>query len=122
MCLKWLHLAPLGQAMIDYGCGSGILTVAACLFGAKHVVGPFILSQLLPLTKVAMCHSGLAELEGVEQCVHHTIKSRIASKDDNGPVSGNITSAIWYVMSSVIDSCNHRVSCADIAYLHILWK
>jgi ribosomal protein L11 methyltransferase len=40
LCLGWLdrHLAA-GETVIDYGCGSGILAVAAALLGAGHVVG-----------------------------------------------------------------------------------
>lgn len=38
MCLEWLdtHLAP-GQSVIDYGCGSGILAIAAARLGAQPV-------------------------------------------------------------------------------------
>ncbi len=38
LCLEWLdrHLRP-GWEMIDYGCGSGILAVAAARLGAGHV-------------------------------------------------------------------------------------
>jgi ribosomal protein L11 methyltransferase len=40
LCLGWLdrHL-PAGATVIDYGCGSGILAVAAALLGAGRVVG-----------------------------------------------------------------------------------
>lgn len=38
MCLEWLeqHLTP-GDAVLDYGCGSGILGIAAVLLGARSV-------------------------------------------------------------------------------------
>jgi ribosomal protein L11 methyltransferase len=40
MCLHWIAQgrgdAPLGR-VLDYGCGSGILAIAAALFGAGHV-------------------------------------------------------------------------------------
>lgn len=38
LCLRWLdqHFEP-GSALIDYGCGSGILGIAALLLGASHV-------------------------------------------------------------------------------------
>lgn len=40
LCLEWLDAAPLQNAdVVDYGCGSGILAIAALLLGAKHVVG-----------------------------------------------------------------------------------
>lgn len=38
MCLTWLQAAPAGQRIVDYGCGSGILAIAACLYGAHSVV------------------------------------------------------------------------------------
>ncbi len=38
LCLEWLDShPPEGQDVIDYGCGSGILAIAAALLGAKQV-------------------------------------------------------------------------------------
>lgn len=38
LCLKWLEAhTPVGERMIDYGCGSGILAIAAAKLGASHV-------------------------------------------------------------------------------------
>lgn len=38
LCLKWLDAQPLaGKVVVDYGCGSGILGIAALLLGAEHV-------------------------------------------------------------------------------------
>ena len=40
MCLEFLATAPLrGARVLDYGCGSGILAIAAALLGARSVVG-----------------------------------------------------------------------------------
>lgn len=40
LCLEWLEreVQP-GQSVLDYGCGSGILAIAAAKFGAGEVVG-----------------------------------------------------------------------------------
>lgn len=40
LCLAWLdrHLQP-GTRMIDYGCGSGILAIAAMKLGARQAIG-----------------------------------------------------------------------------------
>ena len=40
LCLEWLDGADLvGRRVIDYGCGSGILAIAALKLGAAHVDG-----------------------------------------------------------------------------------
>jgi ribosomal protein L11 methyltransferase len=40
LCLEWLDQHPVaGQQVIDYGCGSGILGLAALLLGAGHLIG-----------------------------------------------------------------------------------
>jgi len=48
LCLKWLvrELAA-GQSVLDYGCGSGVLAIAACMLGAGRVVGVDIDPQAL---------------------------------------------------------------------------
>lgn len=39
LCLRWLDQADMvGKSVIDFGCGSGILSIAAMLLGAKEVV------------------------------------------------------------------------------------
>jgi ribosomal protein L11 methyltransferase len=39
MCLRWLAAhPPLEQTVVDYGCGSGILAIAAAKLGAKQVI------------------------------------------------------------------------------------
>jgi ribosomal protein L11 methyltransferase len=40
LCLEWLDRhPPEGARVVDYGCGSGILALAALLLGAEEVVG-----------------------------------------------------------------------------------
>ncbi len=52
MCLGWLarELRP-GQRVIDYGCGSGILAIAAALLGAAEVAATDIDPQALTSTR-----------------------------------------------------------------------
>jgi len=39
LCLRWLDQQDLkGKTIVDYGCGSGILGIAALLLGAKQVI------------------------------------------------------------------------------------
>jgi len=47
-CLQWLSEQTLdGQTAVDYGCGSGILGIAALLLGASSVIGVDIDPQAL---------------------------------------------------------------------------
>lgn len=60
LCLQWLARQDLhGKTVIDYGCGSGILAVAALLLGAKQVYATDIDPQAVLATRQN------AELNGV---------------------------------------------------------
>ncbi|MYF11932.1 MAG: methyltransferase [Gammaproteobacteria bacterium] len=51
-CLAWLADARLeGRSVLDYGCGSGILGIAAALLGAARVVAVDIEPQALSATR-----------------------------------------------------------------------
>ncbi|WGW00106.1 50S ribosomal protein L11 methyltransferase [Vibrio sp. YMD68] len=52
LCLEWLEGLDLtGKTVIDFGCGSGILAIAAIKLGAKKVVGIDIDPQALVASK-----------------------------------------------------------------------
>ncbi|MGJ8669475.1 MAG: 50S ribosomal protein L11 methyltransferase, partial [Oceanococcus sp.] len=52
LCLSWLDAHDLrGKTVIDYGCGSGVLAVAAALLGAEHVVAFDIDPQAMLATR-----------------------------------------------------------------------
>lgn len=52
LCLEWLkaHIAG-GEAVLDYGCGSGILAIAAAKLGASHVTGTDVDPQALTASR-----------------------------------------------------------------------
>jgi ribosomal protein L11 methyltransferase len=52
LCLRWLdaHLAA-GAAMLDYGCGSGILAIAAAKLGAGSVTGVDVDAQAVQASR-----------------------------------------------------------------------
>ena len=52
LCLNWLDQADVkDKVVIDYGCGSGILAIAAALLGAKKVIGVDTDPQALEATQ-----------------------------------------------------------------------
>ena len=60
LCLEWLDGQPLdGQLVVDYGCGSGILGIAALLLGAREVVAVDIDPQALQATRDNLQRNGL---------------------------------------------------------------
>jgi ribosomal protein L11 methyltransferase len=62
MCLEWLeHYVPPGARVIDYGCGSGILAVAAVKLGASHAYCFDIDPQALIATRDNAAANGVTE-------------------------------------------------------------
>ncbi len=62
LCLEWLDgHPPLGLTVIDYGCGSGILAVAAAMLGARRVIAVDHDPQALLATRENAQRNGVAE-------------------------------------------------------------
>jgi len=62
LCLEWLDGQPLeGASVVDYGCGSGILAVAAALLGAEDILATDIDPQALLATRDNAARNGVAE-------------------------------------------------------------
>jgi len=65
LCLQWLDGFELrGKSVLDYGCGSGILCIAAGVLGAKDLWATDIDPQALDATR------GNAERNGLENDLH----------------------------------------------------
>lgn len=63
LCLEWLDTADVaGKRVIDYGCGSGILAIAAAKLGARHVSAVDIDPQALIATRDNAERNGVAHL------------------------------------------------------------
>jgi ribosomal protein L11 methyltransferase len=61
LCLQMLDALPLsGRSVIDYGCGSGILGIAALKLGAIHVVGVDLDPQALLATRENAIRNGVS--------------------------------------------------------------
>lgn len=69
LCLQLLDALPLvDRSMIDYGCGSGILGIAALKLGASHVIAVDLDPQALIATRENAIRNGVAarlEIQGV---------------------------------------------------------
>jgi ribosomal protein L11 methyltransferase len=62
LCLEWLDAHPPAElTVIDYGCGSGILAVAAALLGARRVIAVDHDPQALLATRENAQRNGVAE-------------------------------------------------------------
>ena len=65
MCLEWLESGAArwldGADLIDYGCGSGILAIAAVRLGARHALGMDIDPQALLATRENAARNGVAD-------------------------------------------------------------
>ena len=62
LCLQWLDSLDLsGKTVIDFGCGSGILAIAAIKLGAAKVIGIDIDPQALQASKDNAERNGVAD-------------------------------------------------------------
>ncbi|GMV28138.1 MAG: hypothetical protein AMXMBFR59_02630 [Rhodanobacteraceae bacterium] len=61
LCLEWLDgLALRGSSVLDYGCGSGVLAIAALKLGAAHVIGVDLDPQALEASRDNAERNGVA--------------------------------------------------------------
>lgn len=62
LCLQWLDAQDLaGKTVVDFGCGSGILAIAALKLGAKRVVGIDIDPQAITASKENARRNGVED-------------------------------------------------------------
>jgi ribosomal protein L11 methyltransferase len=61
LCLEWLATGHArGRSVLDYGCGSGILAIAAMLLGAARAVGMDVDAQALTASRANAAANGIA--------------------------------------------------------------
>lgn len=62
LCLEWLSELPLaGRCVLDFGCGSGLLAIAALRLGADRVLAVDIDEQALAATRTNAAANGVAD-------------------------------------------------------------
>jgi ribosomal protein L11 methyltransferase len=74
MCLRWIardaHADRPWSRVLDYGCGSGILAIAACLFGAAEVDAVDIDPQAVETTRANALANGVRLRAATPEAVH----------------------------------------------------
>ncbi|MBS0589482.1 MAG: 50S ribosomal protein L11 methyltransferase [Proteobacteria bacterium] len=61
LCLAWLDATDVtGKTVIDYGCGSGVLAVAALKLGAAHAIGVDNDAQAIEASRINAERNGVA--------------------------------------------------------------
>lgn len=70
LCLEWLATRPLvDKTVIDFGCGSGILAIAAARLGARHIYAIDHDPQALQATRDNAIKNGVSSRIGVAATV-----------------------------------------------------
>ncbi|CAH0524397.1 50S ribosomal protein L11 methyltransferase [Vibrio hippocampi] len=115
LCLEWLDSLDLaGKTVIDFGCGSGILAIAAIKLGAEKVIGIDIDPQALIASKDNAQRNGVADQltlflpqDQPEGLVADVVVANILAgplRDLAGVIKGLVKPGGQLAMSGVLDT------------------
>ncbi len=131
LCLEWLATHDLkGKTVIDYGCGSGILAIAALLLGAKNAYAVDIDPQAITATESNAEKNNVQDkiiCQLPEQFNRHTAKAdvvlaNILAKplmEMAGKISGLVASEGQLVLSGILAEQSDSVVNAYQAFLSL---
>ena len=110
LCLEWLAARDLhARSMLDYGCGSGVLAIAARLLGAGRVVGVDHDPQALTATEANAARNGVCLLvEHSDGFLQGGVESGPERKRVTGPfdvVIANIVSGTLVELAPRLSGC-----------------
>lgn len=127
LCLTWLDSLPLkGKIIIDYGCGSGILAIAALKLGAAEAIAvdidPQALSATLENAKKNNVNDKLTAC--LPENFHHRKKADVVVanilagplKELASPISQHIKTGGYLGLSGILSSQAEEVCLAYRAY------
>jgi ribosomal protein L11 methyltransferase len=113
MCLRWIaHHAPTSpgwSSVLDYGCGSGILAIAAALHGADQVVAVDIDAAAVTATRDNARANGVtlqAGLPVLAEGVHDVVLANILASPLKllAPLlCGHVAPGGWLVLAGLLD-------------------
>lgn len=115
LCLEWLESIDLtGKTVIDFGCGSGILAIAAIKLGAAKVVGIDIDPQAITASKENATRNGVADQlelflpqEQPENLVADVVVANILAaplRELSSIITAHVAPAGALAMSGVLDT------------------
>lgn len=131
LCLEWLDQADLaGRRVIDYGCGSGILAIAAARLGAASVLAIDIDPQALASTRENATENGVSvdvEASGrARPAPTDIVLANILSNPLKllAPMlSALVAPGGWLVLAGVLDrQANDVMACYDPALQMQVWR
>lgn len=125
LCLEWLASATLaGRVVIDYGCGSGLLAIAAVSLGAHRAIAVDIDEQALIATRANAQANGVGdrieacfattELPVADVVVANILASTLAELADR--LAGSVRRGGEIVLSGILDE-----QAAETAALYSRW-
>jgi len=99
LCLQWLDAADLaGRRVVDYGCGSGILAIAAALLGAGEIFAVDNDPQALEATAANAARNGVGDL------IHGGLPEAFSAADAD-VVLANILAGPLVELAPVLGGC-----------------
>jgi ribosomal protein L11 methyltransferase len=99
MCLEWLDAQELaGTAVLDYGCGSGLLAIAALALGADYISAVDIDPQALEATRSNAANNACLDRINV------SLPEEISSSRKYDVLVANILSGTLVELGPVIDN------------------
>lgn len=122
LCLEWLdrHVRP-GATILDYGCGSGVLALAALALGAEHAVAIDNDTQALAATGANAALNGMTErlFVGTPESLPSATFDLVAANILAGPLVAHaalfaerVRPGGALVLSGVLDKQAERVAAA----------
>lgn len=127
MCLRWIArhapASPAWQRVLDYGCGSGILAIAASLHGAAQVVAVDIDTAAVTATRDNASANGVALQAGVPSLaegVHEVVLANILASPLKllAPLlCGHVAPGGWLVLAGLLDRQAEDIATVYAPYL-----
>lgn len=100
LCLEWLDGIDLtGKLVVDYGCGSGILAIAAAMLGAREVIATDIDPQALTATRDNAQRNHV--LNRISTCMPEALPAAMAEREADVVVANILAGPLMELASDI---------------------